>query len=60
MRREGYVARVRKRRGVYRVLVGDLRERDYLKDPGVVAGIVIKIDLREVRWGVWTRLVWSV
>ena len=31
----GHVARMEERRGVYWVLVGNLRERDHLEDPGV-------------------------
>ena len=31
----GHVARMNEGRGVYKVLVGNLRERDHLKDPGV-------------------------
>jgi hypothetical protein len=31
----GHVARMGEGRGVYRVLVGKLRERDHLKDPGI-------------------------
>jgi len=33
MRWAGNVARIGKRRGVYRVLVGNLRERDHFEDP---------------------------
>jgi hypothetical protein len=35
MRCAAYVARIGVSRGVYRVLVGDLRERDHLEDPGI-------------------------
>ena len=35
MRWAGHVARMGKGRGVYRVLVGKLRERDHLEDPGL-------------------------
>ena len=30
------------RRGVYRVLVGKLRERDQLEDPGVAGWIILR------------------
>ena len=35
MRWAGHVAHMGYRIGVYRVLCGDLRERDHLEDPGV-------------------------
>jgi hypothetical protein len=35
MRWTGHVARIRKRRGVYRVLAGNLRERDQFEDPSI-------------------------
>jgi hypothetical protein len=35
MRWAGHVARMGERRGIYRVLWGNLRERDHLGDPGV-------------------------
>jgi hypothetical protein len=35
MRLAGHVAGMGDRRGVYRVLVGKLRERDHLGDPGI-------------------------
>jgi len=35
MRWPGHVVRMGERKGVYRGLVGKLRERDHLKDPGV-------------------------
>jgi hypothetical protein len=42
-------------RGVYRVLVGNLRERDHLEDPGVNGRIIL-------RWifGNWEVKVWTV
>jgi len=36
----GHVARMGERRGVYRVLVGKLRERDHLGDTGVDGRII--------------------
>jgi hypothetical protein len=42
MRWAGRAARMGKRRSVYRVLVGNLKERDHLKDLGV--------DGRRIRW----------
>jgi hypothetical protein len=38
----GYVARMGKMRGAYRVLVGNLRERDHLGNPGVNGSIIQK------------------
>ena len=45
-----------KRRGVYRVLVGNLREGDHLGDPGV-DGRIIWI-FRKWDVGVWTGSSW--
>jgi len=42
MRWAGNVARMGERRGVYRVLVGNLRERDHLGDPGVDWRIILR------------------
>jgi hypothetical protein len=42
MRWAEQVARVDERRGVFRVLVGNLRERDYLGDRGVDGRIILK------------------
>jgi hypothetical protein len=38
----GYVARIGQTRGVYRVLVGNLKERDHLEDLGVDRKIILK------------------
>ena len=38
----GHVARMRERRGVYRVLVGKLKERDRLGDPEVDGRIILR------------------
>ena len=35
-------ARMGERRGVFRVLVGNLRERDHFEDPGVDGRIILK------------------
>jgi len=31
--------------------LGGLKERDHLEDPGIVRRIIIKMDLRDVGWG---------
>jgi hypothetical protein len=52
MRLAGHVARMEEKRGVYSVLVGNLRERDHLEYPGVDN---IKMELREVSMN-WINL----
>jgi hypothetical protein len=42
MRWAGYVARMGEKRGVYSVLVGNLRERDHLIDPGENGRIILR------------------
>jgi len=42
MRWEGHVACMGERRGAYRVLVGNLRERDHLGDPGIDGRIILR------------------
>jgi len=42
MRRVGHVSRIGERRGVYRVLVGDLKERDDWEDRGIDGRIILK------------------
>ena len=36
------MARMGERRGAYRVLVGNLREKDHLEDPGVYGRLILK------------------
>jgi hypothetical protein len=45
------------KRGVYRVLVGDLMERDHLGDPGLDGRKMLRIFMK---WdvGVWTGSSW--
>ena len=42
IRRAGHVARMRERRGAQRVLMGNLRVRDHLEDPGVDGRIILR------------------
>jgi len=49
---------MRERRDVYRDLVGELRERDHLEDPGVDARIILKWILRKWDVGIWTGSSW--
>ena len=42
------------RTDVYRVLVGNLRERDPLEDPGVDGRIILRWIFRNLDVGVWT------
>jgi len=57
MRWAGHVARIGKGRGVYRVLVGNLRERDHWGDPGVDGRIILGWIFGKWHVGVWTG--WS-
>ena len=43
----GPVACVGVRRGAYRILVGSLRERDHLEDPGLDGKIILRWILRK-------------
>ena len=54
----GHVARMGVRRGVYRVLVGKSEGKGPLGRPRRRWEVSIKMDLQEVGWGVWTRLMW--
>ena len=58
MRWAGHVARKGERRGVYRVLVGKLRERDHFGEPGVDGRIILRLIFRkwDVRYMDWIEL----
>ena len=43
--------------GEKRVLVGNLRERDHLRDPGVEGRIILKWIFRKWDVGPWTGLI---
>ena len=51
MKSAGYVARMGERRGLYRVLMGKLRERDHLGDPGVDGRIILRWIFRKYEVG---------
>jgi hypothetical protein len=46
------------RRGVYRILVGNVRERDHLEYPGIDWRIILRRILRNWDVGVWTGSSW--
>ena len=58
MRGAGHVARVGKRRGVYRVLVEKPEGKNNLVDPVVDGKIVLKWIFRMWDGGTWTGLIW--
>ena len=58
MRWAGRVARMGQRRGIYKVLVGNLRERDYLGDTGVDGRIILRWIFRKCDVGLWTGSSW--
>ena len=53
MRWVGHVARMVERRNVYRVLVGNLKERDHVGDPRVNGRIILRWIFRKWDLGVW-------
>jgi hypothetical protein len=54
----GHVALRREGRGVYRVSVQNLRERDHCGDPGVDGWMILRRNFRKWNVGVWTVLSW--
>ena len=54
----GHIACVGMRRGVHRVLVGSLRGKDYLEDPGVDGRIILKWIFMKWNGVAWTGLIW--
>lgn len=51
MRWAEYIARMGERRHAYRVLAGNLSERDHLEDRGIEGGIILEMDLQEMGLG---------
>jgi hypothetical protein len=47
----GHAARIGRSKGAYRVLVGNLRERDHLEDPGVDGRIIFRWIFRKWELG---------
>jgi len=51
MRWTVHVTRMRRRRSVYMVLVGNVKERDHLGDPGVDGRIILRWIFENAMWG---------
>jgi hypothetical protein len=58
MRWVGHVARMGKRRNVYRVLVGKPEGKRPLQRPKCKQKNELKMDLSETGWGVWSGFTW--
>jgi hypothetical protein len=58
MRWAGHVARMVQKRNAYRLLVGNPEGKRPLGRPRRRWVDNIRMDLGEVRWGIWTGLVW--
>jgi len=54
----GHLARTGRSRVVYRVLVGNLSERDHLEDGGLDGRITLRWIFRKCDVGVWTGPIW--
>jgi hypothetical protein len=50
MKWAGHIVHMGERRGAYRVLMGNLRERDHFEDTVIDWEDNIKMDLQEVGW----------
>jgi len=46
------------RTGLYRILVGNLREKDHLEDPGIGGRIILICIFRKWDVGTWTVPIW--
>jgi hypothetical protein len=60
MRWAVHAARIGKRRGVYRVLVENLRERDHLEHPGLDERIIFRQIFRKWDVEAWTGSIWFI
>jgi len=58
MRLMGHVARLRERRGVYRVIVGKPERKRPLVRPRRRKKIVLKRIFKKWDWRAWTGLIW--
>ena len=58
MKWAAHVARMVEKRGAYRVLGGNLRERDHLEDSGVDGRIILRWIFRKWDVEVWTGSRW--
>jgi hypothetical protein len=58
LRWAGHIARVGESRGAYRVLVGNLREKDHLKDPGVDGRLMLNWIFEKWDKETWTGSIW--
>jgi hypothetical protein len=58
MRWAEQVARIGERRGVYRALVGKLRERDHFGNPDIDGRIILRWIFRKWDVGAWTGSSW--
>jgi hypothetical protein len=56
MRWAGHVERMGEEKGVYRVIGGNLRERDHWRDTGVDGRIILRWILRKWDVRLWTGL----
>ena len=53
-----HIARMREKRGIYRVWCENLRERVRMEDPGVNGRIILRWIFRKWDEGVWTGSSW--